>query len=266
MKVTLLPPIIYCCNDGAVMNAWGEQQGIGGSNVTFMGDPSCVLTDALKLRMQHPGPVGAIGPLRCQRHALFVEKGIIKALEVAASGDDPAGDDKPDVTLVENMLSLIPGGSAVVESAPKPSVEDMTKRISQEIEANPVVVFSKSTCPFCKKAKQAFADIGVVPTVFELDKEEIGPTGVAQDLLNELTGARSVPRVFIGGYFIGGGDDTVAKAATGELKKLADAAMADVADGEPKETDVFDDWLEGLKADAPTEGLDAFRERLKAPA
>jgi len=164
-------------------------------------------------------------PFEVPASCAFVEKGIIKALEVAASGDDPAGDDKPDVTLVENMLSLIPGGSAVVESAPKPSVEDMTKRVSQEIEANPVVMFSKSTCPFCKKAKAAFADIGVTPTVFELDKEEIGPTGAVQDILQGITGARSVPRVFIGGKFIGGGDDTVAKAATGELKELVDAAM-----------------------------------------
>ena len=30
-----------------------------------------------------------------------------------------------------------------------------------------------------------------------------------QDALAEITGARSVPRVFVGGAFIGGGDDTV---------------------------------------------------------
>jgi glutaredoxin 3 len=45
-----------------------------------------------------------------------------------------------------------------------------------------------------------------------------------QDALGELTGARSVPRVFVGGNFIGGGDDTAAKAATGELKQLLTAA------------------------------------------
>jgi glutaredoxin 3 len=208
------------------MNAWGKNQGIEGSNVTFMGDPSAVLTDALKLRMQHPGPVGVLGPIRCQRFAMFVDNGIVKEVEVAANENDPAGDDVPDVTLVENMLSLIPGGSPVVESEPKPSAEEISKRVSKEIEANPVVVFSKSTCPFCKKTKAAFADIGVEPTVFELDKGEMGPTGVVQDVLNDLTGARSVPRVFIGGKFIGGGDDTVALATEGKLKGLVDAAKA----------------------------------------
>lgn len=45
-----------------------------------------------------------------------------------------------------------------------------------------------------------------------------------QDALGDLTGARSVPRVFIGGKFIGGGDDTVRKADSGELKQLLTAA------------------------------------------
>ena len=38
-----------------------------------------------------------------------------------------------------------------------------------------------------------------------------------------MTGGRSVPRVFINGKFIGGGDDTVAKASSGELLKLYNA-------------------------------------------
>lgn len=39
----------------------------------------------------------------------------------------------------------------------------------------------------------------------------------------EVTGARSVPRVFIGGKFIGGGDDTVRLFENGELKNLLQA-------------------------------------------
>jgi glutaredoxin-related protein len=45
-----------------------------------------------------------------------------------------------------------------------------------------------------------------------------------QDALLEVTGGRSVPRVFVGGKFIGGGDDTAAKAASGELLALLKAA------------------------------------------
>ncbi len=41
-----------------------------------------------------------------------------------------------------------------------------------------------------------------------------------QDALGEITGGRTVPRVFINGKFLGGGDDTVAAAANGTLEKL----------------------------------------------
>lgn len=41
-----------------------------------------------------------------------------------------------------------------------------------------------------------------------------------QDALKEVTGGRSVPRVFVSGEFIGGGDETAAMASNGQLKKL----------------------------------------------
>lgn len=43
---------------------------------------------------------------------------------------------------------------------------------------------------------------------------------VMQDALLEITGGRSVPRVFINGRFLGGGDDTAAAAANGTLQQL----------------------------------------------
>jgi glutaredoxin 3 len=45
-----------------------------------------------------------------------------------------------------------------------------------------------------------------------------------QDACAELTGARSVPRVWVGGKFIGGGDDTARLAGSGELKQMLVAA------------------------------------------
>ena len=40
-----------------------------------------------------------------------------------------------------------------------------------------------------------------------------------QDILKEITGARSVPRVFLDGKFIGGGDDVEKLFKSGELAK-----------------------------------------------
>ena len=47
-----------------------------------------------------------------------------------------------------------------------------------------------------------------------------------QAYLGQLTGASTVPRVFVGGACIGGGDDTAAKQRSGELAKLLAAVGA----------------------------------------
>lgn len=41
-----------------------------------------------------------------------------------------------------------------------------------------------------------------------------------QDVLGSLTPARTVPRVFVRGKFIGGGSDVESKFRSGELQKL----------------------------------------------
>ncbi|KAF4671220.1 hypothetical protein FOL47_001666 [Perkinsus chesapeaki] len=98
------------------------------------------------------------------------------------------------------------------------SKEDAKKLVDDEIAGNKVVVFSKSYCPHCKKAKAALDSIGVEYKVIELDGR--GDCDTIQDYLNQLTGARTVPRVFIDGKCIGGGSETVALKNSGELQKM----------------------------------------------
>lgn len=45
-----------------------------------------------------------------------------------------------------------------------------------------------------------------------------------QDVLLKITGARSVPRVFVGGKCIGGCDDTLAAQKDGRLEKMLEEA------------------------------------------
>lgn len=98
-------------------------------------------------------------------------------------------------------------------------MEDTIKAI---ITAEKAVMFSKTYCPYCTKAKTAFQACGITPKVYELDK--MGDGDAYQAALGRMTGASSVPRVFVGGKFIGGGDDTAALAASGKLKELCKAA------------------------------------------
>jgi peroxiredoxin len=96
--------LVFCVNDGAVMKAWAADQGIEDSYVTFLGDPRSELTKALDLVLDHPGPMSVLGNNRCKRFSMLIDDGVIKTVNVAASEDDPAGDDKPDVTLAQKML------------------------------------------------------------------------------------------------------------------------------------------------------------------
>eukprot|EP00560_Eucampia_antarctica_P008643 CAMPEP_0197826040 /NCGR_PEP_ID=MMETSP1437-20131217/3046_1 /TAXON_ID=49252 ORGANISM="Eucampia antarctica, Strain CCMP1452" /NCGR_SAMPLE_ID=MMETSP1437 /ASSEMBLY_ACC=CAM_ASM_001096 /LENGTH=201 /DNA_ID=CAMNT_0043426295 /DNA_START=33 /DNA_END=638 /DNA_ORIENTATION=- len=99
--------IVYCVNDSAVMQAWSEDQGIDGTFVTMMGDPTRELTSALDMEMNHPGPpgVGIIG--RCKRFALHVNDGTVKAVRVSEGPDDPAGDSDPSASLADAMLKVV---------------------------------------------------------------------------------------------------------------------------------------------------------------
>ena len=92
-------------------------------------------------------------------------------------------------------------------------------KINALIKQHKAIVFSKTYCPYCTNAKQAFAAIGVAPHVIELD-QDAATTAEYQAALGKLTGATSVPRVFINGKFLGGGDDTVAAQKSGRLAEL----------------------------------------------
>ena len=89
------------------------------------------------------------------------------------------------------------------------------------IKEKKVVVISKSYCPYCKKAKQVLAKYNIPAECIEIREIDSDPNGEEiQNYMRALTGARSVPRVFIGGKCIGGGDETQALHNKGQLEPL----------------------------------------------
>lgn len=98
-------------------------------------------------------------------------------------------------------------------------------QIEEAIALNTVVVVSKTTCGFCADAKKALKQAGAGDVlVIELDKLGPKPAQEIQEHMGVLTGATTVPRVFIGRRFVGGGSETVKMHETGELAdKIKDA-------------------------------------------
>lgn len=83
------------------------------------------------------------------------------------------------------------------------TVED---RVEDEIAKNRgVLMYSKTTCPYCAAAKTMLAGSPLSLTVHELDTMSSG--GAVQDQLLAVTGQRTVPNIFIGQKHIGGYTD-----------------------------------------------------------
>ena len=96
--------------------------------------------------------------------------------------------------------------------------------IGTVVSKHPVTVFSKPWCPFCRRAIEALALAGVDnPNIIDLS--QMDAQGI-QSTLQQMTGRRTVPNVFIGGKSIGGGDETVAYEQSGKLTKMLRAAGA----------------------------------------
>ncbi|CAD7693271.1 unnamed protein product [Nyctereutes procyonoides] len=92
--------------------------------------------------------------------------------------------------------------------------------VSSRLQPGKVVVFVKPTCPYCRRAQELLGALPFRPGALEIvDITAAGDTGSIQDYLEKLTGARTVPRVFIGRDCIGGCSDLIEMNQSGELCK-----------------------------------------------
>lgn len=90
--------------------------------------------------------------------------------------------------------------------------------VRETLEKNKVVIFSKSNCPYSTIAKEQFKLLNFPFLTVELNDRRDGDQ--IQVILGEMTGATTVPRVFVNGNFIGGGTDIKKLYETGELQKM----------------------------------------------
>lgn len=82
--------------------------------------------------------------------------------------------------------------------------------MSQEI-----VMYTKSTCPFCRAAAELFRQKGA-----EWSEIDIGAEPERRDEMIERSGRRTVPQIFIGDEHVGGFDDLDALEQEGALDRM----------------------------------------------
>ncbi|XP_068638003.1 glutaredoxin-C8-like [Aristolochia californica] len=109
--------------------------------------------------------------------------------------------------------------AAAEESAPEEAF------VRKTISSHEIVIFSKSYCPYCRRAKAVFKEMNKIAHIIELDQRDDGFD--IQDALSVVVGRRTVPQVFINGKHIGGSDDTVEAYESGKLAKLLSVTPKD---------------------------------------
>ncbi|KAH7861994.1 hypothetical protein Vadar_033494 [Vaccinium darrowii] len=125
------------------------------------------------------------------------------------------------ITLILTVSYLCPPTPAEAAASSSSPAAFVKKTIS----SHSIVIFSKSYCPYCRRAKAVFKELNQAPHVVELDERDDGWN--IQDALSEIVGRRTVPQVFINGKHLGGSDDTVEAFESGQLAKLLGVAAKD---------------------------------------
>jgi len=96
------------------------------------------------------------------------------------------------------------------------------EQVHKLVAENAVMVFAKRTCPYCHATRATLDGLHAKYGLLELDTIPDGR--VIQDILEEETGQRTVPNIFIKGKSIGGNSDLQAKKK--ELPQILKAAGA----------------------------------------
>lgn len=175
----------------------------------------------------------------------------IKAIYVDVAGLGPG-----IASMVERMLSPLPkifingtdrSAELHEEGAPAEWAAVMAQRdvvygefIDELVGQNAVMLFTKSYCPHSRNAKlillPAARAAHVSYSFLDMDamEDQVLAKNV-QRVLGVRTGASSVPRVFIGGKFVGGEDEVIALRDSGELQPLLEALRKEVDPAEDPE-------------------------------
>ncbi|MCF7521546.1 glutaredoxin 3 [Neisseria sp. ZJ106] len=81
---------------------------------------------------------------------------------------------------------------------------------------NPVTMYTGAFCPYCTMAKRLLAAAGVG----EIQEIRVDQNPAAFDEMQQRSGQRSIPQIFIGDTHVGGFTDLYALQQRGELSVL----------------------------------------------
>ncbi|WP_301951100.1 glutaredoxin [Roseovarius sp. EL26] len=122
-----------------------------------------------------------------------------------------------------------PNAPAGAAQAARPEIIDQVQQI---VADKPVVIFALEWCEFCWSVRKMFAAAGIEYDSIDIDsiayqKDNLGIEMRAA--LRQITGAPTIPQVFVGGEHIGGATETFDAFNDGSLQtRMAVAGLPNV--------------------------------------
>lgn len=118
--------------------------------------------------------------------------------------------------------------SKTLFSKPKMVSPQTVKHVQTLIKQSKIFVASKTYCPYCQATLKTLFDDKKVPNdkIKVLQLNQLDDGAEIQDALQEISGQRTVPNIYILGKHIGGNSDLQELAAAGELDRLLEEALA----------------------------------------
>lgn len=96
--------------------------------------------------------------------------------------------------------------------------ESVLEHVRDTVNKSPAVIFSKSYCPYCNRAKKKLQDLKIEYVAVEVNLVENQQE--LADALFELTNQRTFPNIFIKGIHVGGCDDLFNKLGDGTVQQI----------------------------------------------
>ncbi|VIO96377.1 Uncharacterized protein BM_BM12876 [Brugia malayi] len=106
-------------------------------------------------------------------------------------------------------------------------MSEVQQFIDELIALKKIVVISKSWCIYCKRTRKALASYPLEGDAMEwIDINKRSDGKEILDYMEQITGSRRVPRIFIGGEFFGGCAEICAAKRDGILERKLTAIGA----------------------------------------
>ena len=134
----------------------------------------------------------------------------------------------PSLTYLSNHFYSLQGKPTKKQDIQKKNMAAINKLIpiiKKSIETNKVFIAHKTYCPYCHSTlnlinEKIRENILKKEDVYYLELDTIEDGADYQDALQEISGQRTVPNIYINNKHIGGNSDLQTLNSTGELDKL----------------------------------------------